>query len=76
MSGRKVRTYTIEKRGGAVILMSWSEQISSGPIEVRQFGSLEAAKSAAQAEASTALSWREAQGDEQRHGVVTAADVH
>jgi hypothetical protein len=75
MPSRKVRTYTIETRGGAVVLMSWSDEISAGPVEVRQFVSIEAARSAAQSESSTPLSWREARGDEKRHGVVTAADL-
>ncbi len=75
MPGRKVRTYTIEPRGAAVVLMSWSEEIAAGPVEVRQFGTVAAAQAAAQAEAGQPLTWREARGDERKHGVVTAADL-
>jgi hypothetical protein len=75
MPGRRVRTYTIEPRGAAVVLMSWSDEIAAGPVEVRQFGAVETAKAAAEAEAGLGLVWREARGDERKHGVVTAADL-
>jgi len=74
-TSRAVKTYTIERRGASLILMSWSREIAAGPIEVRRFDSVEAARGAAEADAGRALAWREPQAAETRHDVVTAADV-
>lgn len=75
MTTREVRTYTIERRGPAAILMSWGAAIAAGPVEVRRFDDVDAARRAAELDAGRALSWREPVADERRHGVVCAADV-
>lgn len=74
-TSRAVKTYTIEKRGASLILMSWSHEIAVGPIEVRRFDTVESAKAAAETDAGRALAWREPLGPELKHDVVTAADV-
>jgi hypothetical protein len=75
MGGRQVRTYTIERRGSAAVLMSWGDDIAAGPIEVRRFEGVESARAAAEGDAGRSLAWREARGEERKHGVVAAADV-
>lgn len=75
MAGRTVRTFTIETRGTAAILMSWGVEIAAGPVELRRFESVEAAMRAAESEAGGVLAWREGRGEERKHGVVAAADV-
>lgn len=70
-----IRLWTIERRGEAWILMGWPADVSRGPLEVRRFGGLNAAKLAAESAQGGALAWRDGRGDETKHGVVVAADV-
>ena len=69
-----IRTWTIEPRGRAWVLMCWGADISRGPLEVRTFPSIDACRAAAENDHGAALEWREAKGDERKHGVVSAAD--
>ena len=71
----KVRTWTIEKRGSRFVAMAWSGHIAAGPLDVRLFNDLATAQKAAELSVGRALTWREARGDEVKHGVVSAADV-
>ena len=64
---RAVKTYTIERRGASLILMSWSHEIAVGPMEVRRFDNVASAKAAAEADAGRALAWREPQAPELKH---------
>ena len=75
MAGRRIIRYTIERRGTNAILMSWSGEMGVGPIELRQFGDIEAAMRAAEADIGSPLPWREARDTEVRHGVLVAADL-
>ncbi len=75
MPGRRVVRYTIERRGLAAVLMSWGDEMGRGPVELRQFGDVEAAMRAAEAEIGLPLPWREARDHEVRHGVVMAVDL-
>jgi hypothetical protein len=75
MAARTIRRWTIETRGGAAILMGWGDDVAKGPVEVRRTDGVEPAKAAAAAESGRALIWRDAEGDERKHGVVAAADV-
>ena len=75
MTGRRVIRYTIERRGGNAVLMSWSNEMGRGPIELRQFPDVEAAMRAAEAEIGLPLPWREARDHEVRHGVLMAVDL-
>ena len=43
-------------------------------LEVRTFPSIEACQGAAERDHGAPLAWREAKGDERKHGVVSAAD--
>lgn len=74
-TGGNVRTWTIEKRGSRFVAMAWSANIAAGPLDVRLFDDLATAQKAAELTVGRPLDWREARGDEVKHGVVSAADI-
>ena len=70
-----VKTWTVEKRGSRFVAMAWTARVADGPTEVRLCDDLAAAKALVEKSAGRALAWREAKGDELKHGVVVAADL-
>jgi len=70
-----VHTWTIEKRGSRFVAMAWGPNVAKGPLEVRLFDDLPGARAAAEKASGRPLAWREAKGDELKHGVVAAADL-
>ena len=70
-----VKTCTIEKRGGRYVAMAWSDRVADGPVEVRLCDDLQAAQAQVEASAGRKVTWREARGDELKHGVVSATDL-
>jgi hypothetical protein len=73
--GTAVQRWTVERRGNRCVAMAWSANIAEGPLEVRLFADLAAARGGIEETCAGRIRWREVQADEARHGVELAGDL-